>query len=254
MNLLKLLVSIIIFVILALSLWNGFVKEGFEDGAEGTEGADATDSISYTDSADTNANPSSDKAPDKALDKAPGKALDKAPGKALDKASDKALDKAPGKALDKAPIESTPDDEETMDIAIENTTKLTELFDKVNNQMDIVRTLKTPYSNKIVEVKFVSEEGISPDTIIQTNILNLLRNGVKPNDDDLRTNAGIKKYQTYGGMAPIIDKLIQSVSQQCTAVTDINKCYRMSNQKNIDRIESIVNTHQSILDKIMEKQ
>ena len=55
-------------------------------------------------------------------------------------------------------------------------------------------------------------------------------------------------------MTSIIEKLIKSIKEQCTSVTDLNKCYRMSNQKNMSRIETIVNTHQTILDKIMEKQ
>lgn len=232
MNLLKIIVSIIIFLVLAASLFQGLFKvgkEGFEEVS--TNEVDATDSISYTDA---------------------GSSDTKADAKADAKADTKADAKTDAKA--DAKTDTNKEDEETMDIAIENTTKLTQLFEKVNNQIDIIRTLKTPYSNKVVEIKFLTENGVSPDTVVQTNLLHILRNGVKPNDTDLQSNDGIKKYYSYGGMMPIIDKLIQSISAQCTAITDINKCYRMSNQKNISRLETIINTHQSILDKIMEKQ
>jgi len=237
MNLLKNIVSIVIFVVLAASLLQGIIKvskEGFEDLS--TDNVDATDSISYTDT-DASSSTKPEAKPDAKPD-----------------AKTEAKTEAKPEAKTEAKPEASPDDEETMDIAIQNTTKLTELFDKVNNQMDIIRTLKTPYSNKVVEIKFLTENGVSPDTLVQTNLLHILRNGIKPNDTDLQSNDGIKKYYSYGGMTSIIDKLIQSTHEQCTSVTDINKCYRMSNQKNIGRIETIVNTHQTILDKIMEKQ
>jgi predicted nucleic acid-binding Zn-ribbon protein len=242
MDLLKIIVSIVIFLVLAASLLQGLFKvgkEGFEEAS--TNEVDATDSISYTDagSSDAKADTKADAKPDAKTDAKTDTKADTKPDAKTDATADTKADK---------------EDEETMDIAIENTTKLTQLFDKVNNQIDIIRTLKTPYSNKVVEIKFLTEEGVSPDTIVQTNLLHILRNGVKPNDNDLQSNAGIKKYYSYGGMMPIIDKLIQSISSQCTAITDINKCYRMSNQKNISRLETIINTHQSILDKIMEKQ
>lgn len=247
-DLLKTAVLVAIFCVLAVSLWNGFVKggfikEGFEDGVEtpdvNTPDVDATDSISYTEGkTDTAQAPST-------------KPLEQVP-------STKPLEQAPStKPLSQVPTTQAPtpeEDDETMDIAIENSTKLVELFDKVNTQMDTIRTLKTPYSNKIVEIKYLTDDTVSPDTLIQTNLLHLIRNGISPNDKDLQTNPGIKALYPYGGMSAIIDKLAQSISTQCTSITDINKCYRISNQKNIARIENIINTHQTILDKIMEKQ
>jgi hypothetical protein len=238
-DLLKTAVLVAIFCVLAVSLWNGFVKggfikEGFEDGVETpdveTPDVDATDSISYTEGkTDTAQVPST-----KPLEQVPST---QAP-------STKPLSQAP----------SSEEDDETMDIAIENSTNLVEMFDKVNTQMDTIRTLKTPYSNKIVEIKYLTDDTVSSDTLIQTNLLHLIRNGISPNDKDLQTNPGIKALYPYGGMSAIIDKLAQNISTQCTSITDINKCYRISNQKNIARIENIINTHQTILDKIMEKQ
>jgi hypothetical protein len=251
-------VLLVIFCVLAVSLWNGFVKgvfikEGFEDGVEtpdvntpdvDTPTIDATDSIPYTEGKTVETASSTQVPTTKPLSEPSTQAP-----------TTKPLSEPSTQVPTTKPLsEPLAEDDETMDIAIENSTKLVELFDKVNTQMDIIRTLKTPYSNKIIEIKYLTDDTVSPDTLIQTNLLHLIRNGISPNDKDLQTNPGIKTLYPYGGMSAIIDKLAQSISIQCTTVTDINKCYRMSNQKNIARIENIINTHQTILDKIMEKQ
>lgn len=184
-----------------------------------------------------------------------------------------------------APVSNTipaNDDSEPIDYATENATNITELFDKVNVQTDIIRTLKQPYSDKYDVVKYdptIGDENTDINTTIFSNLTTLLRNAIQKNDEDMKTNSGITSIFQYSGNDSIgelineltmltadnIKKKHEAVSTaSCTTgegvekTSCINKIYKQFDRKMeadyIKRVMKIVDAHQKIIDRILEKK
>lgn len=169
-----------------------------------------------------------------------------------------------------------------VDYATMNSTNITELFDKVNTQTDIIRTLKQPYSDKFQTVKFDSSIGNSDadiNTVIFSNLIAILRSAIQTNDNDLKSNPGITEFFQYSGNESIgelinelslmtadnIKKKHDGVTTVSCTVTDaaekvacVSKIYKQFDRKMesdyINRVMAIVDAHQRIIDRILEKK
>ena len=167
---------------------------------------------------------------------------------------------------------------EAPDYATENSENTANLFDKVNLQLDQIRTLKEPYSEIVKTVNF--NRDLSGNMLILSNLKTLVNIGIVNNDNDLQTNPGITKLFQYGGndsIAEIIadmatlDKAklaklckkknisecdkIESATDRATCVAKIQKqCRQEIEASYIKRITTIVNGHQRIIDRVLKKE
>jgi hypothetical protein len=160
----------------------------------------------------------------------------------------------------------------------ENSEIIADLFDQVNKQIDIVRTLKEPYTEQIKTVSY--DRDLSGNMIILSNLKTLVNVGIATNDKDLKTNAGIAKVYQYGGN-DTIDELIADLASlddlkltgmlnltktpMCDSIasaTDKETCVSKAKKQRLKEIEkdylkrvnTVVDSHQRILDRILEKQ
>ena len=124
----------------------------------------------------------------------------------------------------------------------EKSTIMTDLFEKVNDQMDTIRTIKL--SDKFVPINI--DKTVSDPFLILTNLKLLINNGIYTNEIDLK-----EMYNKYIGNKAV--KLL---------VSEINSINMESgNSTNIESLETsfltrcrdIVNGHQKIIDNIIEK-
>jgi len=125
----------------------------------------------------------------------------------------------------------------------EKSTIMAELFEKVNNHMDIIRTFKL--SDKFVPINI--DKTASDPFVILMNLKLLINNGIYKNELDLK-----ELYDKYIG-----NKAIQVLA------SDINSINMSSNSlSNVGSLESsfltrcknIIVAHQSILDQIIENK
>ena len=173
---------------------------------------------------------------------------------------------------------STPTSTDKPDYATENSENIANLFDKVNTQIDMIRTIKEPYTESVATVKY--NRDLSSNMIIFTNLQSLVNIGIAPNDKDLQTNPGIVKLFQYGGNDSIgeivadlasIDetKLVELCKKTDTSLCDritseidratclvkIQKqCVREIEATYIKRVKTVVEGHQRTLDRILKKQ
>lgn len=167
---------------------------------------------------------------------------------------------------------------EAPDYATENSENTANLFDKVNAQMDKIRTLKEPYSEIVKTVNF--NRDLSGNMLILSNLKTLVNTGVANNDQDLQKNPGITKLFQYGGndsiseiiadmailddakLAELCNKKnmsecdkIESATDRATCVAKIQKqCQREIEASYIKRISGIVEGHQRIIDRVLKKE
>ena len=167
---------------------------------------------------------------------------------------------------------------EAPDYATENSENTANLFDKVNLQLDQIRTLKEPYSEIVKTVNF--NRDLSGNMLILSNLKTLVNMGIVNNDNDLQTNPGITKLFQYGGndsIAEIIADMatldeakltelckkknisecdkIESATDRATCVAKIQKqCRQEIEASYIKRITTIVNGHQRIIDRVLKKE
>lgn len=167
---------------------------------------------------------------------------------------------------------------EASDYATENSENTANLFDKVNLQLDQIRTLKEPYSEIVKTVNF--NRDLSGNMLILSNLKTLVNMGIVNNDKDLQTNPGITKLFQYGGndsIAEIIADMatldeaklaklckkqnmsecdkIESATDRATCVAKIQKqCRQEIEASYIKRITTIVNGHQRIIDRVLKKE
>jgi hypothetical protein len=167
---------------------------------------------------------------------------------------------------------------EAPDYATENSENTANLFDKVNAQMDKIRTLKEPYSEIVKTVNF--NRDLSGNMLILSNLKTLVNMGIVNNDKDLQTNPGITKLFQYGGNDSISEIIadmatldeaklaelckkknmsecdkIESATDRAACVAKIQKqCQREIEASYIKRISGIVDGHQRIIDRVLKKE
>ena len=123
----------------------------------------------------------------------------------------------------------------------DKSTTMTDLFESVNKQMDIIRTLKL--SENMIPIKI--DKAVSDTQLILANLKMLINNGVYKNELDLKE---------------VYDKYIGNKAVQLLA-SDINSL-NMESLENVSALEtmyltrtkSVVDGHQKIIDKILENK
>jgi len=121
----------------------------------------------------------------------------------------------------------------------DKSTIMTDLFESVNKQMDIIRTLKL--SENMVPIKI--DKTVPESQLILANLKLLVNNGVYKNELDLKE---------------IYDKYIGNKAVQLLA-SDINSLNMESPDSQMEttyltRTKSVVDGHQKIIDKILENK
>lgn len=121
----------------------------------------------------------------------------------------------------------------------DKSTIMTDLFESVNKQMDIIRTLKL--SENMIPIKI--DKTVPESQLILANLKLLVNNGVYKNELDLKE---------------IYDKYIGNKAVQLLA-SDINSLNLESPDSQMEttfltRTKSVVDGHQKIIDKILENK
>jgi hypothetical protein len=124
----------------------------------------------------------------------------------------------------------------------EKATIVADLFEKVNTQMDIIRTIRL--SDKFVPINI--DKTASEPFVILMNLKLLINNGIYKNEMDLR-----ELYDKYMG-----NKAIQVITSD---INSVNMDSRMQDIGTLEtsflsRCQSIVDGHQKIIDKILENK
>lgn len=167
---------------------------------------------------------------------------------------------------------------EIPDYSTENSENTANLFDKVNLQLDKIRTLKEPYTEIVKTVSF--NRDLTGNMLILSNLKTLVNTGIANNDEDLQKNPGISKLFQYGGndsIAEVISDMstldeaklielcnkkdttecnkIESATDRATCVAKIQKqCRQEIEASYIKRITTIVSGHQRIIDRVLKKE
>ena len=161
---------------------------------------------------------------------------------------------------------------------ISNSETIADLFDRVNSQIDIMRTLKEPYTDAIKTVNY--NRDLSGNMVIISNLKTLVNIGIVGNDTDLQKNEGITKVYQYGGndlvgeivadlasldevkLTGMLNLTKTPLCDSIASATDKETCVAKAKKQRLTEIEAeylkrttaIVNSHQRILDRILEKQ
>jgi hypothetical protein len=141
------------------------------------------------------------------------------------------------KAVDPKAPDPTVAQQETSET--DKSTIMTDLFESVNKQMDIIRTLKL--SENMIPIKI--DKTVPESQLILANLKLLVNNGVYKNELDLKE---------------IYDKYIGNKAVQLLA-SDINSLNMESPDSQMEttyltRTKSVVDGHQKIIDKILENK
>ena len=147
----------------------------------------------------------------------------------------------PSSATSSAPSSATatPSDS-AMDT--EKATIMADLFEKVNSQMDIIRTIRL--SDKYVPIDI--DKTASEPFVILMNLKLLINNGIYKNEMDLR-----ELYDKYIG-----NKAIQILTSDINSVNMDSRTPDIGSLETsfLTRCQSIVAGHQKIIDKILENK
>jgi hypothetical protein len=124
----------------------------------------------------------------------------------------------------------------------EKSTIIMDLFEKVNTQMDIIRTIKL--SNNFVPIN-VDKTASEPFAILM-NLKLLINNGIYKNEMDLK-----EMYNKYIGNKAIqvLTSDINSINMESSTNVKIGSL----ESSFLRRCQTIVTAHQTIIDKILEK-
>ena len=135
-----------------------------------------------------------------------------------------------------APSTSAPEIPDT-----DKSTIMADLFEKVNDQMDTIRTLKL--SNKFVPIN-IDKTAFDPFLIL-TNLKLLVNNGIYKNEMDLK-----EMYNKYIGnkAVKLLMSEINSINMESNDKSDIGSLETSF----LTKCKDIVDGHQKIIDKIIE--
>lgn len=134
---------------------------------------------------------------------------------------------------------ATPPVAETSDT--DKSTIMADLFEKVNSQMDIIRTMKL--SDVFVPIN-IDKTALDP-FIILTNLKLLINNGIYKNELDLKDI-----YDKYIG-----NKAVQILASDINSVNMGSSVDVSANETAfLERCRQIVNAHQKLIDKILDNK
>jgi hypothetical protein len=125
----------------------------------------------------------------------------------------------------------------------DKSTMMADLFEKVNNQTDMIRTIKL--SDKFTPINI--DKTASEPFVILMNLKLLINNGVYKNEMDLN-----ELYDKYIGnkAVQLLVSDINSVNMDTGSIPDIGSL----ETQYLTRCKSIVDGHQKIIDKILENK
>ena len=133
-----------------------------------------------------------------------------------------------------APVASSETDKSTM---------MADLFEKVNTQMDMIRTVKL--SDKFTPINI--DKTVSEPFAILMNLKLLINNGIYKNEMDLKEM--YDKYIGNKGVQLLVSD-INSVNMDTGSTPDIGSLETSF----LTRCKSIVDGHQNIIDKLLENK
>jgi hypothetical protein len=172
-----------------------------------------------------------------------------------------------------------------IDYASQISNDMSEIFEKVNKQLEITKTIKIPISTDTITISY--NRNLAPKIQIYGNLSTLMNDGVMRVEQDLKN---VQTYQYIGNasvqnMADELAKINEStVSAKCkiesfqdmtpapsapsapsipsapsetTAPTysaSAEECLRMNEYEMIQRVKVIIDSHQKTIDKILEKR
>ena len=125
----------------------------------------------------------------------------------------------------------------------DKSTIMADLFEKVNTQMDTIRTIKL--SDKFTPINI--DKTASEPFVILMNLKLLINNGVYKNEMDLKEM--YDKYIGNKGVQLLLSD-INSVNMDTGSTPDIESLETQF----LSRCKSIVDGHQNIIDKILENK
>lgn len=125
----------------------------------------------------------------------------------------------------------------------DKSTIMVDLFEKVNNHMDVIRTIKL--SDKLVPIN-IDKSAAEPYAIL-ANLKLLINNGIYKNEIDLK-----EMYDKYIGNKSIqvLTSDINSVNMESANTAEIGSLETSF----LKRCQSIVAAHQTVIDKILENK
>jgi hypothetical protein len=137
-----------------------------------------------------------------------------------------------------APVANAPETSET-----DKSTIMADLFEKVNTQMDMIRTAKL--SDKFTPIN-IDKTASEPFAILM-NLKLLINNGIYKNEIDLK-----EMYDKYIGnkAVQLLVSDINSVNMDTGSTPDIGSLETSF----LTRCKSIVDGHQNIIDKLLENK
>jgi len=132
--------------------------------------------------------------------------------------------------------------EDTTESDTDKSTLMVELFENVNKQMDMIRTLKL--GDKIIPINI--DKTPSENVLVLANLKLLINNGVYKNELDLK-----EVYDKYIG-----NKAIQLLTSDINSVNLDKPSGNISTleTKFLTRCKSVVDAHQKILNKIFDNK
>jgi hypothetical protein len=166
-------------------------------------------------------------------------------------------------------VATTPSVGTEIDYASKISTDMSDLFETVNKQMEITKTIKIPISTETIKVSY--NRDLTPKMKIYGNLLTLMNDGIMKVEEDLKN---VKTYEYIGNtsvkkMSDELAKVTEAtVSTNCsieafedatdtplkTITPAADACLRKNEYDTIQRVKVIVNSHQKTIDKILEKR
>ena len=152
---------------------------------------------------------------------------------------DKSIDKSVPVVLEN---KSVPVVEDTTDSDTDKSTLMVELFENVNKQMDMIRTLKL--GDKIIPITI--DKTPSENVLVLANLKLLINNGVYKNELDLK-----EVYDKYIG-----NKAIKLLTSDVNSVNLDKPPDNISSleTKFLARCKSVVDAHQKVINKIFDNK
>lgn len=220
---------------------NKILLEGFEMDASGNAMNETSTTPSASDSAKEPVIPSSAPSTSAPSTSAPSATATPAPAPATATATPAPATATATPATSAKSADATPaSTDSAMDT--EKATIVADLFEKVNTQMDIIRTIRL--SDKFVPINI--DKTASEPFVILMNLKLLINNGIYKNEMDLR-----ELYDKYMG-----NKAIQVLTSDINSVNMDSRMHDIGTLETsfLSRCQSIVDGHQKIIDKILENK
>ena len=133
-----------------------------------------------------------------------------------------------------------------IDYASQISTDMSDLFEKVNKQLDITKTLKIPLSTDSVVISY--NRNLATNMLVYGNLLTLVNDGIMRVEDDLKN---VQTYQYIGNssvqkMSEELAKINESsVNAKCNTVesfSSIEPFYSKSKSKSKSRASTLTTT------------